>query len=153
MILSWQIPCPKSEEVYLFRQIGTALLATPRSKSGFSNSLSITWPWIVRIIIFDPLSFVRTGSKLSFRTVYQSRENELFENSFLIHFRLVELDQKWVFDQFESGSKVGFRHVIINFEEKLGWIKIESACICFTWLTSFTYFTGSKFGPPRICCI
>ena len=39
--------------------------------------------------------------------------------------------------------------MIINFEEKLGWIKSESACICFTWLTSFTYFTGSKFGPPR----
>ena len=36
---------------------------------------------------------------------------------------------------------------IINFEEKLVWIKSESACICFTWLTSFTYFTGPKVGP------
>ena len=50
--------------------------------------------------------------------------------------------------------KIGFAnklsHVIINFDEKFGLFKSESACICFTWLTSFTYFTGSKFGPPRI---
>ena len=61
----------------------------------------------------------------------------------------MKVDQNWVFDQFESGPKVGLSHVMINFEEKLGWTKVESACICFTWLTSFTYFTGPKFGPPR----
>ena len=35
---------------------------------------------------FDPVRTNESGSKLSFRTVYQSRDNELFENSFLIHF-------------------------------------------------------------------
>ena len=42
----------------------------------------------------------------------------------------------------------GLSHVIINFGEKLVWIKIELACICCTWLTSLTYFTGPKVGPP-----
>ena len=83
-----------------------------------------------------------------------------FENSLLIRFELMEVDQKWVFDQFINHvimncSKTHFwstfissnriksefskklSHVIINFEEKLGWIKSESACIYFTWLTSF----------------
>ena len=29
-------------------------------------------------------------------------------------------------------------------------MQIEFACICFTWLISFTYFTGPKLGPPLI---
>ena len=29
--------------------------------------------------------------------------------SFLIHLHWSKLDQKWIFDQFESGSKVGYR--------------------------------------------
>ena len=59
------------------------------TKIEFSNSLLITWSWIVRKLTFGPPSLVRTRTK------------------------------------------------------------IEFSCICFTWLTSFIYFTGPKFGPPR----
>ena len=54
----------------------------------------------------------------------------------------LKADQKWGFEQIKSRD---------HFEEKLWWIKSESTCICFTWLTSFKYFTGSKVGHPRIC--
>ena len=54
--------------------------------------------------------------------------------SFLIHHHLFELDQKRNFEQIENGSKAKFRLVIINFEEKSGLIKSETACICFTRL-------------------
>ena len=50
-------------------------------------------------------------------------------------------DQKLVFEQIESRDQFVRREI--------EWIKSESTCICSTWLTSFTYFTGSKFGPPR----
>ena len=75
-----------------------------------------------RKLTFDPPSLVRSGSKVSFRSVWK---------------------------RIKSRFSMKLSPVIINFEEKFGWIKSESACICFTWLTSFTYFTGSKFGPPR----
>ena len=38
-------------------------------KSGLSNDLSITWPWIVQKLTINPPSLVRTGSKMSFRTI------------------------------------------------------------------------------------
>ena len=60
-----------------------------------------------------------------------SRDNALFDISLLIHLHEFQLDQKWFFDRFEGGSKVGFpiklSHVIINFKDKFGWIKSESA--------------------------
>ena len=56
------------------------------------------------------------------------------------------ISSNWI----KSGFSNKISHVIINVDEKLGWIKSESACIWFTWLTSFTYFTGSKFGCSRI---
>ena len=88
----------------------------------------------------------------------------LFENPLLIRF---QIDRKLTFDPARTngaGSKVNFRsvwkriksefsnksrHVTIKFGEKLGWIKSETACICFTWPTSFTVKTGSKVVPPR----
>ena len=88
----------------------------------FSSSLSITWSWIVRKLIFDPPSWVRTGSKVSCRSVWK---------------------------RIKSGFSNKLSHMLINFEEKLEWIKSDSACICSTWLTSFTYVTGSKVGPLR----
>ena len=126
----------------------------------FSSKLMITWlnffenPLLIRFqtdqkLNFDPVRSNESGSKMSFRTIHGHVIDKLLENSILIHLHYFELDQNWVFDQFENGSKVGLSHVMINFEEKLGWTKIESTCICFTWLTSFTYFTGPKFGPPR----
>ena len=87
----------------------------------FENPLLIHFQ-IDRKLIFDPASLVRTGSKLSFRA-------------------------NWKRIKIRFSNKLS--HLIINFVEEIGWIKIKLACICFTWLTSFTYFTGSKFGPPR----
>ena len=87
----------------------------------------ITWVNFFRKLTFDPVRTKESGSKMSFRTIHGHVIDKLFENS------LVKLS-----------------HVINLSEEKFGWIKSESACICSTWLTSFTYFTGSKFGPPRI---
>ena len=91
-------------------------------KSEFSNSLSITWLWVVRKLTFDRSSLVLTGSKVSFGSISKG---------------------------IKSGFSKKLSPMIINFEKKFEWIKTESACICFTWLTSFTYFTGSKVGPPR----
>ena len=96
----------------------------------FPSKLMISWLnlfenlYLIRFqtdqkLAFGPVQTNKSGSKLSFRTVYHSRDNEL-------------------------------SHVIINYEEKFGWIKSESSCICFTWLSSFTDFSGSKVGPPRI---
>ena len=105
-----------------------------------------------QILTFDPVRTNEGGSKVGFRTVYQSRDYELSENSLLIHLHSFELYQKWVFDQFVSESKVGFRTNWVTWSllsRKFRWIKIESACICFTWLTSFTYLSGSKVGPSR----
>ena len=95
---------------------------------------------------FDPPQFPFEINDYVTKTHFWSAF-KLIENLILIQFELMKVDQNWVFEQFESGSKVGLSHVIINFEEKLGWIKSESACICSTWLTSFTYFTGSNVGP------
>ena len=53
------------------------------------------------------------------------------------------------FDQFESGPIVGLSHLIINFEEKLGWTKSEFACICFTWLTLLHILYWTKSWTPR----
>ena len=65
-----------------------------------------------------------------------------------------EFEETWIWYPFVDSFLPSFEmpslvHVIINFEEKLRWTKSESACICFAWLTSFTYFTGRKGGPPR----
>ena len=40
------------------------------------------------------------------------------ETKTLVQFELMKVDQNWVFDQFESGPKVGLSNVINNFEEK-----------------------------------
>ena len=92
-------------------------------KIEFSNSLSIKCQWIVRKLIFGPLLLVRTGSKVSFWSLWK---------------------------RIKSGFSNKLSHVIINYEEKFGLIKSESSCICFTWLSSFTDFSGSKVGPARI---
>ena len=46
----------------------------------------------------------------------------------LVHLHLVELDQKWVFKQFENGPKVGvfeqISHLISNYEEKILYIAV-----------------------------
>ena len=64
------------------------------------------------------------------------------------------MDQKLVLDQFESGSKVGLRWnwVMWSLMSKRNsggskWVGIHMVHVT----TSFTYFTGSKVGPPRIC--
>ena len=80
------------------------------------------WSLIVRKLTFDPAPLVRTGSKVNFRSVWKRIKSEFSNKS---------------------------RHVTIKFGEKLGWIKSETACICFTWPTSFTLKTGSKVVPPR----
>ena len=48
----------------------------------------------VRKLNFDPVRTNEGGSKLSFRTVYQSRDHELFENLILIRFEQINVDQK-----------------------------------------------------------
>ena len=74
----------------------------------------------VRNFAFDPPSCVRTGSKARFRTVW-----------------------KWIKSEFSNKS----RHVTIKFEEKLGWIKSEMACICFTWLPPSHSKLDQKLDP------
>ena len=62
----------------------------------FSSKLMITWlnlfenPLLIhfqtdRKLTFDPVRTNGGGSKVSFRTVYQSCDHELFEISLLIH--------------------------------------------------------------------
>ena len=58
-----------------------------------------------------------------------------FENSLLVHFHL-----------FEVGPKAKFDHMVIYFEEKLGWTKSETACICFTWLYPSNSELNKKIG-------
>ena len=58
--------------------------------------------------------------------------DKLFEIPLLAHFHLFELDQKWVFEQFEGGPKAEFDHVIIYFEAKFGCTKSETSFICIT---------------------
>ena len=69
---------------------------------------------------FDPVRTNEGGSKLSFRTVWK-RIKIRFSNK--------------------------LSHVIINFDEKLGWIKSESACICSTWLTSSHILLDQNLDP------
>ena len=86
----------------------------------FSSKLMITWlnlfetPLLIcfqtdRKLTFDPVRTNKGGSKVKFRTIHEHVIDKLFEFSLLIHLHWFELDQKWVFDQFESGSKVDFR--------------------------------------------
>ena len=86
----------------------------------FSSKLMITWlhffgnPLLIRFqtdrkLTFDPVRTNEGGSKVSFRTIHSHVIDKLFENPLLVQLHSFELDQKWVFDQFESGSKVGFR--------------------------------------------
>ena len=84
------------------------------------ESYSITLSWSLRNLAFGPPSFVRTGSKARFRTVW-----------------------KWIKSEFSNKS----RHVTIKFEEKLGWIKSETACICFTWLPPSHSKLDQKLDP------
>ena len=110
---------------------------------------------LIRIFCKNAFSvlFNEGGSKVSFRTIHGHVKDKLFETPLLIHLHWFEMDQKWVFDQFESGSKVGFRTNWVTWSliSKRNWkrIKSESVCICFTWLSSSTYFIGLKVGPPR----
>ena len=57
----------------------------------FENSLLIRFQ-TVRKLTFDPVRTNGGGSKVSFRSVYQSRDHELFENSLLIRFELMKVD-------------------------------------------------------------
>ena len=49
----------------------------------------------------------------------------------------------WIKSEFSNKS----RHVTIKFEEKLGWIKSETACICFTWLPPSHSKLDQKLDP------
>ena len=86
----------------------------------------------------------------------------LFENRFLIrfqidrkcmvtrlincskfHFRSTFISSNWI----KSGFSNKMSHAIINFEDKFGWIKSESTCICFTWLPPSHTLLGQKLDP------
>ena len=69
----------------------------------------------------------------------------LFEISLLIHLQLFELDQKRNFEKVQSS------------DHQFGWIKSETACICFTWLPPpyslldqklYPAYQGSADHPP-----
>ena len=51
-------------------------------------------------------------------------------NSSNFHFWSAFISSNWI--KSDISNKLG--QVIINFEKKSGWIKSETACICFTWL-------------------
>ena len=59
----------------------------------FENSLLIRFQ-TDRKFTFDPVRTNGAGSKVSFRSVYQARDPELFEISLLIHLHQFEPDQK-----------------------------------------------------------
>ena len=59
----------------------------------FGNPLLIRFQ-TVRNSTFDPVRTNSGESKMKIRTVYQSRDHELFEIPLLIHLQLYELDQK-----------------------------------------------------------
>ena len=91
----------------------------------FSSKLMIMWlnlfeyPLLIRFQIdrkltFDPVRINKGGSKVEIPTIHGHVIDKLFENSLLIHLHKFELDQKWVLDQFESGSKVGFRTNLVT---------------------------------------
>ena len=70
-----------------------------------------------------PPSLVRAGSKVNFRSVWK---------------------------RIKSGLSNKVSHVIIYFEEKLGCIKSESPCICFTWLPPSHTLLDQKLDPRVI---
>ena len=51
-----------------------------------------------------------------FQTVYQSRDHEVFETLFSIHFHLYEVEQKPVYEEYEGRPKLRFDHVINDFD-------------------------------------
>ena len=78
----------------------------------------ITWlnlfenPLLIRFqsdqkLTFNPVRTNKSGPKMSFGTIHWHVIDKLFENSLLIHLHWFELDQKWVFDQFESRPELG----------------------------------------------
>ena len=85
----------------------------------FENPLLIRFQ-TDRKLTFDPFSLVRTGSKMSFRSVW----------------KLIK-----------SGFSKKLSHVIINFEEEFGLIKKELTYICFTWLPLLHSLLDQKLKP------
>ena len=84
----------------------------------FSSKLMITWlnlfenPLLIRLqtdrkLTFDPLRPNEGGMKVFVQFIVTWLIN--CSNPLFIHLHSFELDQKWVFDQFVSGSQVGFR--------------------------------------------
>ena len=96
----------------------------------------------------------RKWTKIRIRRVHHHVIDILFEIPLLIHFHLYELNQKQVFGEFEGTPNAKFDHVIIYFENKFGFTKIE-ACISYAaydmrHLTiSFEFWTERKIGRPR----
>ena len=98
------------------------------SKSRFW-SISNKWKW----------------GKSGFRRVHDHVIDKRFEIPLLVHSHLFELDQKRLFEQF--GPKAKFYHMVIYFEEKFGWTKSETACICVTWLYPSNSELNKKMDP------
>ena len=102
----------------------------------FSSKLMITWlnffenPLLIRFrterkLTFDPVRTNEGGSKMSFRTIHGHVIDKLFENSFLIQFELMNVDQKKVFEQF-------INHVTINYSKTHFWSPFNSS----NWIKS-----------------
>ena len=60
----------------------------------------------VRNFTFDQVRTNEDGSKVKIRTVYQSRDHELFEISFLIHLLQFELDQSKILNSLKADQKL-----------------------------------------------
>ena len=115
------------------------------------------------------LSFAEVRGGKLFDPVQNLEETVTWRISMRFHFwsTLISLRNYWSrgfektllnqLEEFEGWSKAFFRtvwsHVIINFEEKLKWIKSETAYICVSWLSSPNSELYQKVYPWVLDCI
>ena len=84
----------------------------------------------------DPVRTNEGGSKMSFRTIHGHVIDKMLENSVLIQFEPMKVDQKWVFEQFID-------HVTMNYSITHFW----STFISSNWKWVFDQFESeSKVG-------
>ena len=91
-----------------------------------ASLLSVSW-WLypgVQLLIHPQFLFeINYHVTMNFSKTYFWSTFKLIENSLLMYFKLMKVDQKWVFDQFESESKVGFR--CRGESGRSNWMKVD----------------------------
>ena len=98
------------------------------------------------------LSWYKTHKLSTYGSLFWSRK--VFEGVHShvmgsLHFS-IKIGAKSEFRTIEKWTKIGLKHVIINFEEKIEWTKIGfSKQAHHVRMNSSKHFSGPKKGPPR----